>query len=174
MVSTRSKRTRSAKKDPDAAEGKEDVANKKSKKTGEMNTRTVDEEKEQKDKNTDENEPETASSILEKGIIYFFFKERVGVEEPQGIQDVARSYIVLRPISIDSKVETSSLNDSRHARLLVLPKKMLPKKHGRGFLAFVKTPASSLEDLREELSGREYDTKTRGLGYLFLYIMSLI
>ena len=174
MVSTRSKRTRSAKKDPDAAEGKEDVANKKSKKTGEMNTRTVDEEKEQKNKNTDENEPETVSSILEKGIIYFFFKGRVGVEEPQGIQDVARSYIVLRPISIDSKVETSSLNDSRHARLLVLPKKMLPKKHGRGFLAFVKTPASSLEDLREELSGREYDTKTRGLGYLFLYIMSLI
>lgn len=38
------------------------------------------------------------SSILEKGIIYFFFRGRVGVDNPEGIKDIARSYLVLRPL----------------------------------------------------------------------------
>lgn len=38
------------------------------------------------------------SSILEKGVIYFFYRARVGVTELQGIEDVARSYLVLRPL----------------------------------------------------------------------------
>ena len=46
----------------------------------------------------EEREAKIPSSILEKGIIYFFFRGRVGVEDPQGIEDVARSYIVLRPL----------------------------------------------------------------------------
>lgn len=46
----------------------------------------------------EEREAKIPSSILEKGIIYFFFRGRVGIEDPQGIEDVARSYIVLRPL----------------------------------------------------------------------------
>jgi hypothetical protein len=105
---------------------------------------------------------ETPPSILEKGIIYFFYRGRVGVEDPQGIQDVARSYIVLRPLDIGAKVGEGPLDDAGNARLLALPKKMLPKKHGDGFLAFVEKAACSIKDLREQFSDSEYATKTSG------------
>merc|ERR1711964_846672 len=38
----------------------------------------------------DKREAAIPSSILEKGIVYFFFRGRVGVEDPQGIEDVAK------------------------------------------------------------------------------------
>lgn len=110
----------------------------------------------------DKHEADISSSILEKGIIYFFFRGRVGVEEPEGIQDVARSYIVLRPLPTGAKIAEEHLDDSRNARLLALPKKMLPKKHGDGFLAFVEKSASSIKDLRNQFSDTEYATKTSG------------
>ena len=41
-----------------------------------------------------EREKSTPSSILEKGIIYFFFRARVNVDDPSNPDDVARSYMV--------------------------------------------------------------------------------
>jgi hypothetical protein len=102
------------------------------------------------------------SSILEKGIIYFFFRGRVGVEDPQGIEDIARSYIVLRPLPIDAKLGDGPLEDSGNARLLVLPKKMLPKSSRDRFLVFVEKPNAFIKDLREQFAGNEYATKTTG------------
>jgi hypothetical protein len=102
------------------------------------------------------------SSILEKGIIYFFFRGRVGVEDPQGIEDVARSYIVLRPLPIGAKLGEGPLEDSGNARLLALPKKTLPKSHKDRFLAFVERPNAFIKDLRDQFAGNEYVTKTKG------------
>ena len=102
------------------------------------------------------------SSILEKGIIYFFFRGRVGVEEPQGIKDVARSYIVLRPLPLGAKIGEGPLEDSGNARLLFLPKKMLPKSEKDRFLMFVEKPNASIKDLREQFASNEYATKTSG------------
>ena len=45
-----------------------------------------------------EREQEMPSNILEKGIIYFFFRARVNVENPQDTSDIARSYMIMRPI----------------------------------------------------------------------------
>lgn len=102
------------------------------------------------------------SSILEKGVIYFFFRGRVGIEDPQGIEDVARSYIVLRPLPIGAKLGGGPLEDSGNARLLVLPKKTLPKSHRDRFLMFTEKVQSSIKDLRDQFAGNEYTTKTSG------------
>lgn len=112
---------------------------------------------------------ETPSYTLETGIIYFFYRGRVDVEDPQGIEDVARSYIVLRPLDPGAKVGETPLNEAGNARLLALPKKMLPKKHGDGFLAFVEKASCSIKDLREQFSSSEYETKTAGYALRFKY-----
>jgi hypothetical protein len=106
-------------------------------------------------------------TTLEQGVIYFFYRGRVDVEDPHGIQDIARSYIVLRPVDMQVTGEQSSLDDSGNARLLALAKKMLPKKHGDGFLAFVEKASCSVKDLREQFSGSEYTTKTSRYVILF-------
>ena len=74
------------------------------------------------------------SSILEKGVIYFFFRGRVGVDEPQGVQDIARSYIVLRPLPKGAKIGEGPMEDAGNNRLLALPKKVLPKSHRDRFM----------------------------------------
>ncbi|KUJ14895.1 uncharacterized protein LY89DRAFT_735956 [Mollisia scopiformis] len=102
------------------------------------------------------------SSILEKGVVYFFFRGRVGVEDPQGIEDVARSYLVLRPLPLGAKIGEGPLEDSGNARLLALPKKMLPKNKQDRFLMFVEKTNQFIKDLREQFAGNEYATKTSG------------
>lgn len=105
---------------------------------------------------------EIPSSILEKGIIYFFFRSRVNVSEPQGIEDVARSYIVLRPLPIGAKITSETLSDDGNARLLALPKKKLPQSGKDKFLVFVEKKGATVKDLREQFSGNEYATQTSG------------
>jgi hypothetical protein len=102
------------------------------------------------------------SSILEKGVIYFFFRGRVGVEDPQGIEDIARSYMVLRPLPIGAKLGEGPLEDFGNARLLALPKKMLPKSGKDRFLMFVEKPNVFIKDLREQFASKEYATKNSG------------
>ncbi|KAH7369635.1 hypothetical protein BKA65DRAFT_544365 [Rhexocercosporidium sp. MPI-PUGE-AT-0058] len=113
----------------------------------------------------DKREAAIPSSILEKGVIYFFFRGRVGVEDPQGIEDVARSYIVLRPLPLGAKLGEDPLEDSGNARLLALPKKMLPKTRQDRFLVFVEKPSATIKDLQEQFSSNEYATKTSGTSH---------
>jgi hypothetical protein len=107
-------------------------------------------------------EAEIPSSILEKGIIYFFFRGRVGVEDPQGVEDVARSYIILRPIPLGAKLGDGQLEDLRTSRLLALPKKTLPKTKKDRFLVFVAKPKASIKELRDQFQSSDYSTKTSG------------
>ena len=74
------------------------------------------------------------SSILEKGIIYFFFRARVGIENSQGVKDIARSYIVLRPLPLGAKLGEGPLEETHNNRLLALPKKVLPVSHRDRFM----------------------------------------
>ena len=103
------------------------------------------------------------SSILEKGIIYFFFRGRIGVEDPQGPEDVARSYIVLRPMPIGAKLGSGPLEDRADTRVLALPKKVLPRSKQDRFLVFVDAVGKTVEELRDGFRGGEYATKTTGL-----------
>lgn len=103
------------------------------------------------------------SNILEKGIVYFFFRPRVGVEEPHGVEDVARSFVVLRPMATDAKLGAGPIGDAGNSRLLAIPKKTLPKSGRDRWISFVEKANASFAALKDDfLSGEEYDTKTAG------------
>lgn len=105
--------------------------------------------------------------MLERGIIYFFFRGRVGPadtdpadQQPSSVADVARSYLILRPVSDDGGPAAAGSNNSR---LLMLPKKSLPLRPGRDrAVAVVEKSSSSPKELVESLGARDYETKTVG------------
>lgn len=49
-------------------------------------------------------EKNIASNILEKGIVYFFTRNRVGIEDSESVGDLARTYFVLRSLPIGTKL----------------------------------------------------------------------
>lgn len=104
----------------------------------------------------------TPSSILEKGVIYFFFRGRVGIDEPSEVDDVARSYIVLRPIPHGSKLGDGPIGDAGTNRLLALPKKVLPASANDRFMIFVEKAKASMDDIKSSFTSSDYATKTAG------------
>lgn len=107
-------------------------------------------------------EDSTPSSILEKGIIYFFFRGRVGIDEPSNVDDVARSYIVLRPLPHGSKLGDGPIGDAGTNRLLALPKKVLPTSPKDRFMIFVEKANVSMDDIKSTFASSNYATKTAG------------
>lgn len=106
------------------------------------------------------------SSILEKGLIYFFVRARVGMDDPSGVQDIARSYIVLRPLPHGAKLAAGTLDDTKTNRLLALPKKVLPKSRRDVFMTFVEKAGATIAELKEEfMKGSDYATKTTGVSH---------
>lgn len=105
----------------------------------------------------------TPSNFLEKGIIYFFFRGRVNVDNPSGISDIARSYIILRPVAEDAKIGDGPIRDAGSARLIAIPKKTLPQSGRDRWTAFIEKSGVSFPDLKDTfLSSSDYVTKTAG------------
>ncbi|KAK4174171.1 hypothetical protein QBC36DRAFT_303075 [Triangularia setosa] len=103
------------------------------------------------------------SSILEKGIIYFLFRGRVGIDEPSDVDEIARSYIILRPIAKDAKLGSGPIGDAGNSRVCVVPKKVLPKTGKDRWISFVEKTGASFNELKEEfLKSNDYETKTAG------------
>ncbi len=102
------------------------------------------------------------SSILEKGIIYFFFRGRVGIDSPSSPTEIARSYIILRPIPHSSSLGAGPIGDAKNIRLLALPKKVLPLSPKDRFMVFVDKAAATMDDIKSQLSSSDYATKTAG------------
>ncbi|KAI4237057.1 MAG: hypothetical protein LQ349_002147 [Xanthoria aureola] len=107
-------------------------------------------------------EESTPSSILEKGIIYFFFRGRVGINEPSDVNDIARSYIILRPLPHGAKLGDGPIADAGHNRMLALPKKVLPASPKDRFMNFVEKTNVTMEEIKDSLSSSDYMTKTAG------------
>ncbi|UNI17619.1 hypothetical protein JDV02_003950 [Purpureocillium takamizusanense] len=108
-------------------------------------------------------EPNVPSSILEKGIIYFFVRGRVNVDEPHKVDDIARTYILLRPVATDAKLGSGPLGDAGTTRVLALPKKQLPRSGRERFMVFVDMAGASYDDIKNGfLASGEYETKTAG------------
>ena len=80
------------------------------------------------------------SSILEKGVIYFFFRGCVNMDEPQGVEGIARSYIILRPLPNGAKPGEEPLEGAGDA---------LQKASGIVFLVFVEKCGTSVKNLKE-------------------------
>ena len=103
--------------------------------------------------------------VLEKGIIYFFFRPRVNVTDAQSMDDVARSFIVLRPTpgtaALDKK--EGPLEAGSTCRLLMVPKKQFPKASGQREMGFVEKAGKTVKEVEESLlSSETYATETRG------------
>ena len=110
-----------------------------------------------------EREASTPSSLLEKGIIYFFFRGRVGIDDPSKVDELARSYIVLRPLPHGAKLGDGPIGDDGNNRLLALPKKVLPVSQMDKFMVFVDAAKSSIEDIKKNhLTSTDYVTQTAG------------
>lgn len=107
-------------------------------------------------------EESTPSSILEKGIIYFFFRGRVGINEPSDVNDIARSYIILRPLPHGAELGDGPIGDAGHNRMLALPKKVLPVSPKDRFMTFVEKTNVTMEEIKNSLSSSDYMTKTAG------------
>jgi hypothetical protein len=106
------------------------------------------------------------SSILEKGIVYFFFRARVNVSDPQDVNDIARSYMILRPLPKGAKLGEGPIGDEGNCRLLAIPKKVLPLSGKDRFMSFVEGAKKSFADLKSEfLSSNDYATKTSGTSH---------
>ena len=67
------------------------------------------------------------SSILEKGIIYFFIRNRVGVSDAESVSDLQPTYLVLRPLPGGAKLGDGAIENLQNSRLLALPKKSSPR-----------------------------------------------
>lgn len=103
------------------------------------------------------------SNVLEKGIIYFFFRGRVNISSPSDLSDIARSYFLLRPVSTTAKLGAGPIGDAGNTRLCAIPKKALPTSGRDRWLSFVEKAGASFEDLKKEfLAGNDYETKTAG------------
>jgi hypothetical protein len=115
------------------------------------------------DTGAEKEDADVPSSILEKGVIYFFIRGRVDVEKPEKVDDIARSFIILRPIAHDAKLSEGPLRDAGNTRVLVLPKKVLPSSGRDRFLSFVEKSGASYDEIKGQfLAGEEYKTKTKG------------
>ncbi|KAJ5692495.1 hypothetical protein N7462_001918 [Penicillium macrosclerotiorum] len=112
-----------------------------------------------------ERETLVSSTILEKGIIYFFFRPRVNVEEPQGVSDVARSFFVLRPTPLGAELDgrQGPLDKDAQCRLLMLPKKKFPVSPKERDMGFVEKSRLSMKELHDSfIASSTYQTATRG------------
>ncbi|KAB8217686.1 hypothetical protein BDV33DRAFT_193399 [Aspergillus novoparasiticus] len=112
-----------------------------------------------------EREEAVPSNILEKGVIYFFYRPRVNVSEPSSVDDVARSFIVLRPTPLGASLDQTqgSLEAGAKCRLMLLPKKKFPTSGRERDMGFVEKAGQTMKELRENfIAGEKYETSTRG------------
>ncbi len=110
-------------------------------------------------------DPAHSFQTLEKGIIYFFYRSRVDSSGICGLQDVARSFIVLRPTPLETATSFhgGSITLGKTFRVLVVPKKALPSSSRMKEMGFVEKAGISLKELHETLiTELHYDTKTYG------------
>lgn len=114
---------------------------------------------------SEEREDVVSSNILEKGIIYFFFRPRVNIDEPHSVNDVARSFFVLRPTPLGAELDEDQgpIDKDALCRLLMLPKKKLPTSPKERDMGFVEKAGQTMKDLQENfIAPSTYQTATRG------------
>lgn len=108
-------------------------------------------------------EKKMPSNILEKGVIYFFTRNRVSVDEAESVGDLQRTFFVLRPLPTGAKLGDGAVQDLKNNRLFALPKKVFPKSHSDRFMAFVEKANTTVQDLKDNFfQGTEYNTQTQG------------
>ena len=74
--------------------------------------------------------------------------------------------MVLRPIPTGAKLGVGPIGDDKNARLIAIPKKVLPRSGKDRFLAFVEKSKASFSELKNDfMSASDYATKTAGTSH---------
>ncbi|KAJ0426265.1 hypothetical protein BJY00DRAFT_129053 [Aspergillus carlsbadensis] len=126
---------------------------------------TAADETESNLKTSQKREDIVPSNIIEKGIIYFFYRGRVNTQEAHGMQDVARSFFILRPTPLGAALdpEQGAVDTGSKCRLLMLPKKKYPRSGKEREMGFVEKSDASVKELQESfIASDTYETSTRG------------
>lgn len=89
---------------------------------GEVKTEDTHHTKAEVSVDEDRKEEEKAASVLQKGIIYFFYRPRVDMEKITKLVDAQRSYMVLRPLPNGAVIEDDTKID-QDCHFIELPKK---------------------------------------------------
>lgn len=150
---------------------KTDTSNEETKKEGDDSTAKADEatsdakpgSKGGAVQESSQREADMPSNILEKGLIYFFTRNRVGIDDAESVGDLQRTFFVLRPLPTGAKLGDGAIPDMKNNRLFALPKKAFPKTHTDRFMSFVEKSNATIQDLKDNFfSGSSYETKTQG------------
>jgi len=94
----------------------------------------------------------SGDNVLERGDVFFFYRPNVEETSPEGLLDVRRFHLVLRP------------EGGEALRLITIGRKMLPEvgNEGQNHWGFVDRVFRTAEELRDALSGTTYETETLG------------
>lgn len=92
------------------------------------------------------------SEVLEQGNIYFIFRPKVEQDQPKGVQDVERFYMVLSP------------EGKAVYRMIIVGQKTMPDVHdgGERSWGFVDLVTKNPSEIQKALQETQYETKTRG------------
>jgi len=93
--------------------------------------------------------------VVEQGDLFFAFRRRVGAPRVHSLRDVQRLYLVL-----------GSHPPREHFRVFIVGRKHLPEPGVERSWAFNTLTTDDPQTLDEELSGKDYATKTRGIRHL--------
>ncbi len=94
----------------------------------------------------------SGTRVIERGNIYFFYRPKVGEEDPAGTEDIQRFHVILAPKSGD------------RYRLLTIGRKTMPRvdNGNEKHWGFVDKVGTEPEDMVTVLERETYTTKTRG------------
>lgn len=95
------------------------------------------------------------SEVIEKGDVYFFYRNKVDVERARSLKDIQRTYMILVPDG----------DKDNKGRMFVVGKKRMPKLNGARSSAkewIMNIMTGKPEKIGEELAPIEYETRTRG------------
>jgi len=97
------------------------------------------------------------TKALENGDLYFAYRPKVGRASVRALEDIQRFYMILHP------------KDQNTYRLLTIGRKKLPDvRNGNQYQywGFIEKLSRASEELKDELSAKIYETKTRGSRHL--------
>ncbi|KAL7419740.1 hypothetical protein Q5752_005656 [Cryptotrichosporon argae] len=105
----------------------------------------------------EEGSTEPKHGTLESGHIYFLYRPKVEVEDPESLDDVSKFYIVLLP-------KSGSYATKDYHRLITVGKKQLPEQGAKHQVIWgsVQGTADDMAGFKDALGPYEYDTKTLG------------
>ncbi len=93
---------------------------------------------------------------LEEGDIFFFYRPKVEKNKAKRPSEVQRLFMILSPAG------------KKPVRSIIIGQKEMPDPDSKGerFWGFVDMVSKDPKSIRDELGGKEYSTKTRGIRHL--------